>query len=412
MRGILLACLAAGLALQAQPAAQRFTLPNGLQVVHQEDHERPLVRVRLHLRIERGDTPPDRQGLPLLAMRMFVHSDAADLKAEAFDRLLEDSGLQLEAISVPGGFEWSLVARSRDQDRGLGLLADRLLRTIFDPMVLEAQRLACWRQEEGQDLLTYLRLQQVLVQDPATRPSIASLGAITLEDLLTFRAKVFRPDRAVLVIHGDVGLEQAKRLVLLSLGSWTTQELPQPLEPSFSGAPPTPAATPASQPRILATGAGFRIQTVSPRPVDLQPEAFDLLSLLIPGESALFPVSIAIRQDDLVTTLDAGTGTTWPEAWSMLQDRLAALRQRGFSPGELDQARSAWLAGRRLASLSAETQMTSALIDALGRGTTPDRMRALTLDQLNAALRVWLDPRSLRSGTAGGAELLRTLPTP
>ena len=412
MRGILLPSLAAGLMLQAQPAAQRFTLPNGLQVVHLEDHERPVVRVRLHLRLEPSDTPPGRQGLSLLIMRMFAHSDAADLKPEVFDRLLEDSGLQLDATSVPGGLEWSLVARSRDQDRGLGLLADRLLRTIFDPTTLEVQRLACWRQEEGLDLPPYLLLQKMLMQDPDTRPSIASLGSITLDDLLIFRAKVFRPDRAVLVIHGDVGPEQAKRLVLLSLGTWTAQGLPQRPETPSGGSLSTPSAIPRIQPRILTSGTGFRIQAVSPPPPDLQPEAFNLLSLLIPGESALSPVSITIQPDGLVTTLDAATGTTWPEAWTMLQGRLAALRQRGLTQAELEQARNAWAAGRRLASLNTEAKMTSVLIDALGRGTTPDRMRALTLDQLNAALRTWLDPRSMRSGTAGGAELLKTLPIP
>ena len=56
MKALLLAGLAA-VALQAQPAVQRFTLPNGLRVLHLEDHEHPLVRVRIHVRVEPSDTP-------------------------------------------------------------------------------------------------------------------------------------------------------------------------------------------------------------------------------------------------------------------------------------------------------------------------------------------------------------------
>ena len=113
MKRLLLAGLAATLALQAQPSPQHFTLPNGLRVIHLEDHEHPLVRVRLHLSLEPGDTPVDHQGLALLAMRMFQHSDAADLKAESFDRLLDDSGIRLSSTAEPGALEWRLAARSR-----------------------------------------------------------------------------------------------------------------------------------------------------------------------------------------------------------------------------------------------------------------------------------------------------------
>jgi len=406
MRRILLASLAAALTLQAQPGPQRFTLPNGLRVIHLEDHEHPVVRVRLHLGLEPGDTPPGRQGLPLLAMRMFLHSDAADLKADGFDRLLEDSGILLSSDTEPGGLAWRLAARSRDQDRALGLLADRLLRTVFDPTVLETQRLACWRQVEQLDTPPFQRLEVALLQDPGACPTIASLGAITLEDLLVFRAKVFRPDRALLLIHGDVGLEQAKRLVLLSLGSWTAQEPPRPVEPP-AAAPPGVAPGLATDPlRIPAPGAGLRIQALLPLPSGLAPEAASLIALLIPGEPTVFPATIAWRPEGLLATLDAGLEMTGAAAWSLLQERLESLRRRGFTTSDLERARTAWTAGRSLASLDAEAQLDAALAQAAGRAATLDRMKALTLDQLNAALRTWLDFGKFRRGTAGSGKRL------
>jgi hypothetical protein len=410
VRALLLASVAAALSLQAQPRVQAFKLPNGLRVLHLEDHEHPLVRARLRLGIEPSDTPPGRQGLPLLAQRMFVRSEVANMKAEELDRLLEDSGIQSSASLMQGGLEWRVVARSRDQDRSFGLLADRLLRTIFDPSGMETQRLATWRQEARKDDDPFARLRLALAQDPDSKPTFASLGTITWEDLLTFRAKVFRPDRAVLVLHGDLGLEQAKRLVLLSLGSWTTQEPPLPLDPAAR--PSNQPAAPESPLRIAAPGAGNRIQAVAAPPSQLAPETVLLLSLLIQGNASLHPVRLEADQDGIVATHDPQTGASGPGAWSLLHERLEVLRRRGFTQADLDHARTAWQASRQLDSLHPETQMDAALAEATGRGATLEHMKSVSLEMLNEGLRLWLAPARIRSGAAGDPAWLKTLPKP
>lgn len=405
MKRTLLPILAV-LSLQAQPQVQAFVLPNGLRVVHLEDHEHPQVRVRLQLRLDPADTPPGLQGLPLLALRMLEHSDAGELKVEDFDRLLEGSGIQLTQTLTTDSLEWQFSARSRDQDRALGLLADRLLRTIFDPSTLELQRLACWQDELRMDASPRLRLRRILGSEPGTRPTVASLGAITLADLLTFKARVFRPDRAVLGIHGDLGLEQAKRLVLLSLGSWTA---PAPAPPYRAVPVPGPALL--DEPvRISAPGTSLRIQAVIPPPQELQLETAALLGLLIPGEAALAPVQITLEDSVLVATLDAAAPT--PNPWTLLQERLQALRQRGFTQAELDRARSVWLARRSLGALHPEALLAAALAEVRDRRIALDRMNTLSLETLNTGLRLWLDPAKIRIGAAGDPELLKLLPRP
>ncbi len=411
MRALLLAVWVTLLPLQAQPKIQRFTLPNGLRVLHLEDHEHPLVRVRLLLRIDPGDTPSGRQGLSLLLLRMLGHAETADLKAEDLDRLLEESGIQLVSSLNPEGLSWQLVARSRDQDRALGLLGDRLLRTLFSSSVLMTQRLAAAQLVEAPGDLPQDRLQQALQGDPATRPTQASLGAITVEDLLAFHAKVVRPDRAVVVLHGDLGLEQAKRLVLLNLGTWTAQEPPAHSVQALPIDPDTPTPTPGSPSRMPLPGSDLRIQALAPRPGDLSPETASLLALLIPGDARLQPVRMTLANRQLLATLDAEPGTA-ASAWSLFQGRLASFRDRGFTQADLDRARRAWLAGRSLDSLHPEAQMESALAEVLGLGVAEARVKELTLEQLNAGLRAWLDPAAFRIGAAGDPEDLKVLPKP
>jgi len=391
------------LTLQAQQPAQTFTLPNGLRVVHLEDHERPLVRVLLHQDLQPGDTPAGHGGLAALALRLLDRSDAGDLKATDYVRLLDGAGIQVDRTLRPGALEWRLVARSRDQDRALGLLADRVLRTVLDPQLLEFQRLACWQEELRLQASPRATLRQALTPDPGLRPTLQGLAAISLEDLLAFKAKVFRPERAVLVLHGDLGLEQAKRLVMLSLGSWTA--------PRFVAPDPHPLPAPAAETMPLAVASrepGRPAQTLAQAliqpPAGLAPEVAALLGLLVPGDPAALPVQVGMEDSCLVAALDAGPGESAPALWSRLTAHLEALRQRGFTQADLDRAKAAWPARLSLESLDPERQMTTALDQALGRGVAPDQLQAVSLEALNTGLRRWLDPAGYRGGVTGAPE--------
>ena len=195
---LLLPILLATVALHAQPRVQPFVLPNGLRVFHLEDHEHPLVRAHLQVDLRPADTPAGLEGLSALTLRMFQASASTEGKSDDFDLLLESSGIQLTREATPTGLAWQVVARSRDQDRALGLLAENILRTVFDPATVWRQAAACWRDQEPLGVPAQVRLRRALAVAPGEQPTQASLSAINLEDLIAFRSRVFRPERAVL----------------------------------------------------------------------------------------------------------------------------------------------------------------------------------------------------------------------
>lgn len=199
MRALFLSLLAL-FSLRAETRPQRFVLPNGLTVILLETHEHPLVRASIHVTIASEDRPGTCPDLPERYLRLLDHADRGNRKVGAWDRDLEAQGIQVRASASPAGLDWHLLARSRDQDRSLGLLADLLLRPVLDP--------SAWK--------------------PACGASWEALQA--------FHERVLRPDRAILVLHGDLGLEQAKQLALLSLGTWT----------SGPGKPPVPSPSATS----------------------------------------------------------------------------------------------------------------------------------------------------------------------
>lgn len=415
--------LAAGAALfltvqaQAQIRPQAFSLPNGLRVVLLEDHERPLVRACLHQPLDPETVA--RPGLAALALRVLGQSDAAAVRIGDFEQLLAGAGIELTPALRADGLSWSLLTRSRDQDLALGLLADRAFRSVLDTATLETERLAYWRETERLEASPRAKLRAVLEPDQTLQaPSLESLTTLSFEELLAFDARVLRPDRAVLVLHGDLGLEQAKRLVYLSFGTWTVSSAPHaptaapaapsslPKAASAAPSPATPPVTPAASPqpvRINAPGALPRALAVALEPKDLDREARALLALLLPGDPALFPARIRIEGLDLVAALDGEAQASPAATEALLLERLQALRQRGFTEADLRQAKAAWSAGRALAGLHPEALVGEALDEARGRGTSPARMQALTVEGLNGALRRWLDPAQLKAGALGAS---------
>jgi hypothetical protein len=412
------AALTFTLLAQAQPRIrpQTFSLPNGLRVILLEDHDRPLVRARLHLSLDH-EAGVARPGLAPLAMRVLGQSDAGAFRLGDFEQLLAGAGIELAPNLRADGLSWSLLARSRDQDLALGLLADRAFRSIINPTTLEAERLACWRETERLEASPQSKLRQTLESDWTLQaPTLESLTAVTYEDLLAFFARVLRPDRAVLVLQGDLGQEQAKRLVLLSFGTWTVR--PEPAAPTTTIAAPAPvtvpvpaSGAPAEAPRSQAPATGAILRAVAAEPADLSPEARALLALLLPGDPVLFPAQLRLEGMDLVATLEAeAPGTAAVEA--SLRERLQALAQRGFTETDLSRARSAWSAGRALMGLHPWALVDEAVAEARERAVSPARMEALTIEALNGALRRWLDPSRLRTGVLADPQAVRASARP
>lgn len=411
-----LAAILLALPGQAQTSIrpQAFSLPNGMRVVLLEDHERPLVRARLNVPLSR-DLEAAHPGLAALALRVLGHSDAGAFGVEAFEQLLAGAGIELVPTLQADGLSWSLLARSRDQDLALGLLADRVFRSVATSLTLETDRLASWRETERLEASPRAKLRQLLEPDWTLQaPTLDHLSAINHPDLLAFYARVLRPDRAVLILQGDLGLEQAKRLVLLSFGTWTVQAQP-PVSDSAQAAAQvtTEAAASASAAAFSPAPATPRILVRSPRPAllsmavadqpeDLDPESAALLALLLPGDPALAPAQLRLEGLDLVGELEADPSGAAASAETSLLARLQAIRQRGFTETDLHRAQAAWSESRALITLHPEAQVAEALAEARGRSVSPARVKALTVEALNQGLRRWLDPARIRTGVLAG----------
>ena len=391
--------------LLAQGPVHRFRLDNGLRVILREDQGRRLFRARLKVALRPDDIPSGQEGLADLTLRMMALGEAGHLNPTSFDRALDDSGIRLTRTLSADAITWEVISRGRDQDRAMGLLADHLLRVVMDPSALEPQRLVCWRQQEEALASPEARLRAALGLGGPAAATEQSLGLLTFKDLEAFRQRAFRPDRTVLALEGDLGLEQAKALVILSFGPWAGANLPSLAPHSGAPGPVSPATSPAPVPaRIANPGAPLRIEVAAPLPKGLSPALRDLAILLLRSDPALATITRiepAGPRAVLRFSLAVPTGVPADRALAELRGRIDHLRQRAFTEADLARAKAAWAAGQQIRTLHPEALLADDLLALEGDHTQPVDIEGTTASALNGALAQWLDPARFKWAVMG-----------
>ncbi|NKD76877.1 insulinase family protein [Haematospirillum sp. H1815] len=200
--------------------ASTFTLDNGLQVVVVENHRMPVVSHMVWYKVGAADEPPGQSGLAhLLEHMMFKGTDT--LKPGEFSALVARNGGRENAFTSS---DYTAYFQNIAVDRlplVMKLEADRMRNLAFDEKeflterdVVIQERLM--RTENEPDAQLYERASMALwVNHPYRNPIVGwmdELSALTRQNALDFYKKWYAPDNAILVISGDVTVDQVRNL--------------------------------------------------------------------------------------------------------------------------------------------------------------------------------------------------------
>ena len=200
------------------PAIQMRTLKNGIKVAVLEQHELPLVAVRVVVDAAPTLDPTGKEGVSALTAAMLSEGTTtrtADQLAEAF----ADLGNRV----TPNGF----TTITANVDSSMSLLADMLLHPAFPAPSLERLRQNNLAQlKRSLDQPGYLA-RRVFVNTlwgaghPYERTiTEASLNAITRDDLAAFHSRYYRPQNVKFVVAGDVTPAAATAMIEKAFGKW------------------------------------------------------------------------------------------------------------------------------------------------------------------------------------------------
>src|SRR5690606_25257060 len=290
---LLLICSLAGpaQAVETRQPTHEFTLDNGLKVIVREDHRAPVVVSQLWYRVGSSYEPPGRTGMShALEHMMFKGSER--LAPGQASRLLSSLGAQENAFT---GRDYTAYYQilSRDQlaialeleaerMHGLTLPEDEFLREM--EVIKEERRL---RVDDNPNSLAYERfLTQAYMASPYAQPVIGwmhDLDRLTVDDLRAWYRQHYQPSNAILVIVGDVQVDEVRELAERYFGPLadapTTPPKP-PLELPGGSERSLTLHLPVQMPSLLL---GFNVPGLSTAEHTWEAHALRLLEAVLDG---------------------------------------------------------------------------------------------------------------------------------
>jgi len=240
-----------GLAARAQKAPtiphQKYTLPNGLEVILHVDRSVPIVAVEGFYKVGSGDEKPGRTGFAhLFEHVMFMGSQ--NVPVGKFDEWLEAAGASNNGSTNFDRTNYYETGPSNALPLMLWLDADRMgwLLPTMDQAKLDLQRdVVKNERRQGVDNAPYGKADETIlpVLFPKGHPyswdvigSMDDLSAAALDDVKAFFRQYYAPDNATITIAGDFDPDSAKAWVAKYFGPIPrgTASITRPVAPAVT----------------------------------------------------------------------------------------------------------------------------------------------------------------------------------
>lgn len=198
----------------------RFTLNNGLRVIHNYDPSTAMVAVNVLYNVGSRDENPDMTGLAHLFEHLMF---GGSVNVPDFDAQMERAGGVNNAWTSNDFTNFYDVAPAQNFETLLWLESDRMLGLAFSDKALEVQRNVVIEEFKQVHLnrpygdLSHRLRELVYPTHPYGVPTIgrdpSHIEKVTQDDIRDFFFSHYAPNNAVLAISGNVTLEQVVKSV-------------------------------------------------------------------------------------------------------------------------------------------------------------------------------------------------------
>ncbi len=198
-----------------------YTLDNGLHVILHQDNSTPNVVVNIMYHVGSKNENPERTGFAHFFEHLMFEGTKHIGRGE-FSEIVEKAGGSLNAWTSFDITNYFVLLPSNQLELGLWLESERLLHPVIDSIGIATQKSVVTEEmKQTRDNRPYGRLltetlkrayqvhpyrSDVLGLDPHIRNA-------TEEDIKNFHDTFYVPNNAVLVITGDIDIENTKPLV-------------------------------------------------------------------------------------------------------------------------------------------------------------------------------------------------------
>jgi zinc protease len=426
---------ASGVHAQTTVTSERpasFTLPNGLQVVVIPDHRTPVVTQMIWYKVGSADETPGKSGLAHFLEHLMFKGTAKHPVGEFSQTVLKIGGNENAFTSTDYTGYFQRVPRDQlakmmefEADRMTGLvLKDENVLPERD-VVLEEFNMRVANNPDAR--LTEQIMAALYLNHPYGRPVIGwhqEIEKLDREDALAFYRRFYAPNNAILVIAGDVEAKDVRPMAERTFGEVAAQPaIPaQRLRPQE----PVPAASRTvtlSDPRVEQTGLRryYLVPSAATAAAGESP-ALDVLAQLMGNgaNSYLYralvverPLAVSASAGYQGTSLDATQfmisvspkpGVEFAQIEQVIDSVISDVGQNTVRAEDLERVKTQLIAEAIYAQDNQATlarwyggAMTTGLsIDDIR--SWPDRIRAVTAEQVRDAAQKWLDKKRSVTG--------------
>ncbi|MGB3487347.1 MAG: pitrilysin family protein [Xanthobacteraceae bacterium] len=409
-----------------------FTLGNGLQVVVIPDHRTPVVTQMIWYKVGSADETPGKSGLAHFLEHLMFKGTAKHPAGEFSQTVLKVGGNENAFTSTDYTGYYQRVPRDQlgrmmefEADRMTGLvLKDENVLPERD-VVLEEYNMRVANNPDAR--LSEQIMAALYLNHPYGRPVIGwhhEIEKLNREDALAFYRRFYAPNNATLVIAGDVDAAEVRKLAEQTYG-------PIPPQPSIAPHRIRPQEPVPAAPRTV-TLADPRVEQpilkryyLVPSAVTASPEqsaALEVLAQLLGSGSNSYLYRALVVDQSLAVSANAGyqgtavdptqfmvaaapkPGVDFPQVEKAIDEVIAKLKQDTVSTENLERAKTQ-LVAQAIYAQDSQATLARWYGAALTVGLTvndlrswPDRVRAVTAEQVRDAARTWLKPNRSVTG--------------
>ncbi len=197
----------------------RFTLDNGLTVLVHEDHATAMAVVNILYKVGARDESPDQTGFAHLFEHLMF---GGSINIPSYDTPLQQVGGENNAFTSNDITNYYLTLPANNLETAFWLESDRMLSLAFSEQSLEVQRqVVC--EEFKQRYLNqpygdaWLRLRPLAYKQHPYRwatigKELKHIEEAQMADVKAFFNKFYTPQNAIMVVAGNVDVQEVKRL--------------------------------------------------------------------------------------------------------------------------------------------------------------------------------------------------------
>lgn len=286
----------------------RYTLANGLRIVHNEDDSTQMVALNLLYDVGARDEDPSHTGFAHLFEHLMF---GGSLHIPDYDTPVQNAGGENNAWTNNDITNYYITLPHQNVETGFWLESDRMLSLDFSPKSLEVQRQVVTEEfkqrnlnqpyGDASHLLRELAYESHPYRWPTIGKEIAHIAQATLEEVKDFFYRFYAPNNAILAVTGHISFEETIRLAEKWFGPIPARNI-------------SPRQLPAEKPQTAV-----RRKTVKRKvPVDAIYMAFHMSNRMHPdyyvydmitdilsnGRSSRFIQSL-VQEQKLFTSIDA-----------------------------------------------------------------------------------------------------------